>query len=70
MQVEEIPVWVKTSSSNLVFMNRQFSSRLGFLKSDAYSNLYFKVTENEPLILVLYADDLFFTGEGRLIAEC
>ena len=47
-----------------------YFQRLGLLKSDAYSNLYFKVVENEPLILVLYADDIFFTGEGRLIAKC
>ena len=36
--------------------------RLGFTKSDADSNLYFKVVYNHPLILVLYVDDLFLTG--------
>ena len=30
--------------------------KLGFLKSDADSNLYFKVVDNKPLILVLYVD--------------
>ena len=34
---------------------------LGVTKSDADSNLYFKVVENQPLILVLYVDDLFLT---------
>jgi hypothetical protein len=36
---------------------------LGFSKSIVDSNLYFKVEENHPLILVLYVDDLFLTGE-------
>ena len=44
--------------------------KLGFLKSDADSNLYFKVVENQPLILVLYVVDIFLTGEERPIAEC
>ena len=43
---------------------------LGFTKSDANSNLYFKVVENHPLILVLYVDDLFLTGEEQQIAQC
>ena len=30
-----------------------YLQKLGFLKSDADSNLYFKVVENHPLILVL-----------------
>ena len=34
------------------------------------SNLYFKVVENKPLILVLYVDDIFLIGEERLIVEC
>jgi hypothetical protein len=25
---------------------------------------------NEPVILLLYVDDLFLTGEEKLIAEC
>ena len=40
------------------------------MKSDADSNLYFKVVENLLLILVLYVDDIFLTGEEKLIAEC
>ena len=40
------------------------------MKSDANSNLYFKVVENLPLILVLYVDDIFLTGEEKLIAKC
>ena len=43
---------------------------LGFTKSDADSNMYLKVVENHPLILVLYVDDLFLTGEEQQIARC
>ena len=34
---------------------------LGFTKSDADPNLYYKVVNDEPLILVLYVDNLFLT---------
>jgi len=43
---------------------------MGFVKSDADPNLYYLVVENEPLILVLYVDDLFLTGSSRLIKDC
>ena len=43
--------------------------RLGFSKSIADSNLYTKVVKNHPLILVLYVDHLFLTGEEHLIAQ-
>jgi hypothetical protein len=38
-----------------------FLQSLGFNKSSVDPNLYFKVVENQPLILVLYVDDLFVT---------
>ena len=43
---------------------------LGFSKSIVDSNLYINVAQNQPLILVLYVDDLFLTGEEHLIDEC
>jgi hypothetical protein len=43
---------------------------LDFSKSTADPNQYFKVIENHSLILVLYIDDLFLTGEEQLIAQC
>jgi hypothetical protein len=46
-----------------------FLTSLGFTKSKANSNLYFKIMDNEPIILLLYVDDLFLTGEEKLIAE-
>jgi hypothetical protein len=47
-----------------------FLTRLWFTKSKADSNLYFKIMDNEPVILLLYVDDLFLTGEENLITEC
>jgi hypothetical protein len=41
---------------------------MGFQKSDADPNLYFIVVGEDPLILVLYVDDLFITREERLIS--
>jgi hypothetical protein len=43
---------------------------MGFVKSEADSNLYYIMIGGEPLILVLYVDDLFLTGSQRLIADC
>ena len=39
-----------------------FLSSLGFNKSKAYSNLYYKVKEGNPVKLLLYVDDLFVMG--------
>jgi len=47
-----------------------FLMSLGFTKSKEDSNLYFKIMDNEPTILLLYVDDLFLSGEENLIAEC
>jgi hypothetical protein len=43
---------------------------LGFTKSDADPNLYYKVEDGCPLILVLYVDDLFLTRAEKLIDWC
>ena len=42
---------------------------MGFQRSEADHNLYF-LTGEVPLILVLYVDDLFLTGDERLIGDC
>eukprot|EP00253_Pinus_taeda_P017936 PITA_17936 len=47
-----------------------YLQNMGFVKSDADPNLYYLVVESEPLILVLYVDDLFLTGSSRLIEDC
>jgi len=47
-----------------------YLQRIGFTKSFADSNLYMKVVDGEPVIILLYVDDLLLTGvEGR-IEEC
>jgi hypothetical protein len=46
-----------------------FLQSLGFSKSIADPNLYIKIVHNHPVILVLYVDDLFFTGEEHFIAQ-
>jgi hypothetical protein len=44
--------------------------RLGFTKSDVDPNLYYKVEHGFPLILVLYVDELFLTGDEKIIVGC
>eukprot|EP00253_Pinus_taeda_P025191 PITA_25191 len=44
--------------------------KLGFTRSEAGPNLYFKVEDDKPLILVLYVDDLFLTSADPLIHKC
>jgi hypothetical protein len=46
-----------------------FLQSLGFSKSIADPNLYIKIVQNYLVILVLYVDDLFLTGEENLIAQ-
>ena len=47
-----------------------FLKRLGFTKSKVDPNLYFKVMNDELVILLLYVDDLFLTREEKLITYC
>ena len=43
---------------------------LGFTKSKGNFNLYFKVMNDAPVILLMYVDELFLTGEEKLIIDC
>ena len=43
---------------------------LGFTKSKVDPNLYFKVMDDEPIIVLLYVDDLFLTGNDNQFLEC
>ena len=47
----------------------RFLSRLGFTKGKAYSNIYYKVEDGNPVMLLLYVDDLFVTGMDGLIVD-
>ena len=43
---------------------------MGFQKSEADLNLYFIMVGDDPLVLLLYVDDLFITGREIPIAAC
>ena len=43
---------------------------LGFSKSKVDPNLYMKVMDDEPIILLFYVDDLFLTGNEKQIIDC
>jgi hypothetical protein len=47
-----------------------FLMSLGFTKRNTDLNIYFKVEDGEPVILMLYVDDLFLTGAENFIIEC
>jgi len=44
--------------------------KLGFTRSEADPNLYFKAENDRPLILILYVDNLFLIGADPLIHQC
>ena len=48
----------------------RFFMSLGFTKSKIDPNLYFKVMDDDPVIFLLYVDDLFLTGNDKQIVEC
>ena len=47
-----------------------YLTSMGFQKSEADPNLYYIVVGGDLLILLLYIDDLFITGEEHLVAAC
>eukprot|EP00253_Pinus_taeda_P030216 PITA_30216 len=51
-------------------MINSYLMKLGFTTSEVDSNLYFKVEDDRPLILVFYVDDLFLIGADPLIHKC
>ena len=42
-----------------------FLTNMGFTKSKDDPNLYLKVIDDEPVMLLLYVDDLFLTGNEK-----
>ena len=42
---------------------------LGFTKSKVDSNIYYKVEDGNPVMLLLYVDDLFITCTDGLIVD-
>ena len=47
-----------------------YLTRLGFSKGHDNPNIYYKVVNNAPVILLLYVDDLFLISIKSLIIEC
>jgi hypothetical protein len=47
-----------------------FMMSLGFTKSKVYSNLYFKIENDGPIISFLYVDELCLTDEENIITNC
>ena len=43
---------------------------LGFTKTNVYPNLYYKIMDDEPLILALYVDELFLVGNEKINGWC
>jgi hypothetical protein len=43
---------------------------LGFTKSKEDSDLYYKVVDGGPVILLLHVDDMFLTRNEKLINDC
>jgi hypothetical protein len=43
---------------------------LGLTKSKYDPNLYFKIENDGPVILLLYVNELFLTDEDNLITYC
>ena len=46
-----------------------FLTSLGFTKSKVDPNLYLKVMDDKPVILLLYMDDLFLTVNEKQISK-
>jgi hypothetical protein len=47
-----------------------FLMSLGFTNSKDDPNLYLKIENDGPTILLLYVDELFLTDEEKLITDC
>ena len=46
-----------------------FLTSMGFSESKVDPNHYYKVVEDEPIILLLYVDDLFLAGNEKQTVE-
>ena len=71
MQVEEGSMeWLKQAPRALYGRIDRFLMSLDFTKSKDDPNLYFKVMDDEPFMLLMYVDGLFLTGNEKQIVEC
>ena len=70
MQVEEALYGLKQAPRAWYSRIDSYLQQMGFQNSEADLNLYFIMVGDDPLILLLYVDDLFITGGERPIAAC
>eukprot|EP00253_Pinus_taeda_P001656 PITA_01656 len=63
------PIWFEASTEGYARMDA-YLLRIGFVKCTADPNLYIKVVNNEPIIILLYVDDIFITGVEQRVQEC
>ena len=47
-----------------------FLMSMGFTKSKVDPNIYMKIMDDEPFILLLYVDDIFLAGNKKQIKDC
>ena len=47
-----------------------FLTSMGLTKSNDDPNLYMNIMDDEPVILLLYVDDLFLTRNEKQITNC
>ena len=47
-----------------------YLTKLGYSNNEVDPNIYFKISNDDMLILVLYVDDLLITGNDHLIERC
>jgi len=59
VKIEEGFIWIKEGPRAWYGMIDNFMKNLEFINNNADPNLYFKVVDDGPIILLLYMDDLF-----------
>ena len=47
-----------------------FLTSMGFTNSKVDPNIYMSIIDDEPVILLLYVDDLFMTRNEKQIKDC
>ena len=68
--MRKVLYWLKQAPRAWYSRIDTYLQQSGFKKSEADLNLYYLVDGEDPIILVLYVDNLFIIGEERLIERC
>jgi hypothetical protein len=69
-RLKKAPYGLKQAPRDWYSKIDNYLRRLGFSNTHANPNLYYKVINNAPMILLLYVDHLFLIGEESLITQC